>query len=224
MNRRLLLGYKQMRLSAKEQRLLDFAHERFGEHLSQFLLTGLGEEPVVQRCHFIINYPGDKSLLLKRHVEVITYEPLDGSSYLPRQRDPLVLLALLYLLLHGEESLNSLRYDNADVLSLLGRKGSRKTRREINDAINRYSLLTYRWKMNKSELARGRLAFFTANESLISEYQIIDYGNETLVQQDHALNLVVFNEHFVGQLLSRSLFGIDWNSVRSLSCRFSSKK
>jgi hypothetical protein len=207
-----------MNLSAPEQRLVDFAHEQFGEHLSQFLLADLGEEVVGQRVRFIITYASSENALLKRHVEVITYEPTDGSSNLPRGRNPLVLIALLHLLMNGSQgSLNTLRYEQDEVLSLLGWKNTRKARREVDEAVERYFKLTYQWKMNKSELANAKLNFFTANEAMLSEYTSIDTENGKSER-------VVFNEYFIEQLFSRSLFDVDWNNVRSISRPLLSKK
>src|SRR5436309_1958769 len=84
-------------LSRPERRLLRFALDTFGEPLSRFLLAGLGEEKVGRRWRFTITYVDDEGAKLKWRVQVITYEPEDGSSCLPRGRDPLVLLALLRL-------------------------------------------------------------------------------------------------------------------------------
>jgi hypothetical protein len=207
-----------MRLSAPELRLVNFACEQFGEQLSQFLLTGLGEEEISQRGRFTITYKCGENSYLERHVEVITYKPADGSSYLPRGRHPLVLIALLHLLMNGTQgSLNTLRYEQEEVLSLLGWKDTRKARREIYDAVERYFKLTYQWKMNKSELASAKLKFFTANETMLSEYTSID-------TEDGKSARVVFNEHFIEELLRRSLFGINWNSVKSLMRSSASKK
>lgn len=213
-----------MRLSASEQHLLDFSREQFGERLSQFLLAGLGEEPTGQRWRFTITYASDGHAWLKRRVEVITHEPLDGSSCLPRGRDPLVLAALLHLLLTGgQASSNTLSYELGNVLSLLGWKDTQEVGGEIDEAIRRYFMLTYKWKMNKSELARRKLRFYTADESLISETNLLseeDAGG----RMKRVASRIVFNEHFIERLLSRLLFGINWDNVRSVSHQFPSRK
>lgn len=207
-----------MNLSAAEQRLLDFAREQFGEHLSQFLLAGLGEEEVGQRWRFTITFTSGENSFLERHVEVITYGPAGGSSYLPRGSHALVLLALLHLLMNGGQgSLNALRYEQAEVLSLLGWGDTEEARGEVDEAIARYFKLTYQWKMNESELANAGLSFYTADEAMISEVTSID-------AEDGKSTRVVFNEHFIEQLLNRLLFGIDWNNVRSVLRQFPSRK
>ena len=212
-----------MRLSTSEQRLLDFSRERFGESLSQFLLAGLGEEPLGQRWRFTISYADDENAVLKRQVEVITYEPADGSSFLPRGRNPLVLAALLRLLLTGDPaSPITLRFEPEEVLSLLGWKDTRKAGGEIDEAVRRYFMLTYKWKMNKSELTRRKLRFYTSDENMISETNILS-EEDANGQMRRVVSQVVFNEHFIEHLIGRSLFGIDWNTVRSVLLRFTSK-
>jgi hypothetical protein len=88
-----------MELSAGEQQLLDFAIGEFGEPLTQFLPAGLGEDKVRPRWRFIITYLGDERIRIKRTVKVISHEPEDGSSRLPRGRDPLLFLALIRMLI-----------------------------------------------------------------------------------------------------------------------------
>lgn len=208
-----------MKLSAAEQNLLDFAKGEFGESLTEFLLSGLGENATAQKWRFTITYLTDDSVLLKRRVDVITYEPLDGTSYLPRRRGPLVLLALLHLLLRGDQkSQNSLRYNQEDILNSLGWNDTQKARGEINEAVNRYSLLTYQWKMNKYELSHRNLRFYTANESFISGYEILDEEVREGMRMNRITNRVIFNEHFIKQLHNRSLFEIDWNNARRVIC------
>lgn len=207
-----------MEPSAPEQQLLDFAVGEFGEPLSQFLLTGLGEEPVDRRWRFTITYINDGDVRLERQVEVLTFEPEDGSSCLPRKRDPLMLLALLQLLLHkGQGSKFDLLYSLEDVLRLLGWDDTGETRQEIDEAINRYFLLMYMWELNRSELSRRKLSFYKVNERPVTEYRTVDreVGEEGLMKRVY--NQVKFNEFFINGLLRRNLFGIEWNQVSSLN-------
>jgi hypothetical protein len=207
-----------MKLSAQEQRLLDFARKQFGEKLTEFLLAGLGEDAAAQRRHFTITYAGEGRSFLKRRVELISYEPENGLSFLPCRRDPLVLLALIQLLLRSDHKpTNNLQYTHGEVLSLLGWKDTTKVRREIDQALMRYFMLTYTWKMNKIELACRRLSFYTSDESLISEINTIGEENNNSGQVKGIISRIKFNEKFIEQLLSRSLFGISWNHVQSVS-------
>jgi hypothetical protein len=130
--------------SRHERRLLKFALDTFGEMLGQFLLTGLGKKKVGQRWNLTITFTGDGGTAQERHLRVITHEPLDGESLLPRDRDPLVLLALLRLLLHRRRDAKPiLTYQQEDVLHLLRWGDTVEARREIDGAIERYTPLLY---------------------------------------------------------------------------------
>jgi hypothetical protein len=205
-----------MELSPQEQQIVAFASEQFGAPLTQFLLAGLGEEEVGQRWRFTITYLDGESTRLKRQVQVISHEPEDGSSCLPRGRDPLVFLASLQLLLRGGQTPNyRLIYDQEDVLRLLGWEDTERSRRGIDEAIKRYFLMAFKWKMNRAELARGKLSHYTAMERPISECGTVD--DEENGEVRHVFNQVIFNEHFIGHLQRRRLFDIDWNSRRQIT-------
>jgi hypothetical protein len=96
--------------SRLERHLLKFSLNTFGEKLSQLLLTGIGKRKVGQRWRLAISYISDQGAMRKRHVQVITYEPASGESFLPRGRDPLVLLALLRLLINRRQAKHALLY------------------------------------------------------------------------------------------------------------------
>lgn len=205
-----------MRLSITEQHLLEFAREELGEKLTDFLLAGLGEDVVTQSWRFIITYASGDSATSKRLVEVITHEPLDGTSHLPRQRDPLVLIALLRLLLRRRPaSTNQIQYKPEEVLNLLGWDDTARAQNEIKEAVRRYFLLTYKWELNERELADTKLAVYTANDQMISQTQMFEVETEGSEHVER-INSIVFNEHFIKQLLSRSLFEVDWKRVWSI--------
>jgi hypothetical protein len=75
--------------------LLKFATDNFGESLCRILLAGLGEDGGEQQWRFIIIFTDTKAGTYECRLQVITHEVVDGESFLPRRRDPLVLLALL---------------------------------------------------------------------------------------------------------------------------------
>jgi hypothetical protein len=75
-------------------------------------------------------------------VQVLSYEPTDGQSHLPRRRNPLVLLALLQLLISGQASQHNLLYDQEYLLNLLNWGDTQEARSEIAEALERYSLIT----------------------------------------------------------------------------------
>jgi hypothetical protein len=204
------------RLSIAEQKLVEFAREAFGEFVTQFLLAGLGEKDVGRRWRFDIAFDDGKTKL-RRRVEVITHEPEDGSSCLPRGRDPLVLLALLRILtLCGEGSNPRLLYDQEDVLKLLGRADTPKARREMDQAVRRYFMMTFKWGMSRAEQAREGLWHYTAMESIFSETEAIDREGED-GRMKRAVNRVDFNPNFIEHLKGRSLFDVDWGRVTSVS-------
>lgn len=203
--------------SSAEQNLISFAREEFGESLTQFLLAGLGEKTTEQRWHFIITFVSSEGETIEeRHVQVITHEPADGSSCLPQRRDPLVLLALLRLLKQEEQvSKPELLYSLENVFSLLAWDDTEKARQEIDEAIYRYSLLMYQWEMNRPELSRRELSFYKENGHAITSFQTIDEEVASGGETKHAHNRVSFDEFFINGLLSRELFGVNWNKVRS---------
>jgi hypothetical protein len=203
----------------QERRLLKFALDRFGEMISQFLLTGYGKEKVARRWSLGITFIGEDRTLQKRQLKIITHEPADGSSCLPRKRDPLVFLALLRLLLNkGQVSVTKadLLYSVDDVLSLLGWDDTGETRQEIDEAIQRYFQLMFMWELNRPELSRRKLSFSTYSERPVGEFRTIDRAEEEDGVVKRVYNQVKFNEFFINGLLSRNLFGLNWNKVRTL--------
>jgi hypothetical protein len=203
-------------LSTCEQHVVAFASEQFGEPLTQFLLAGLGEEEVGQRWKFTITYVDGEGTRLRRQVQVISHEPEDGSSCLPRGRDPLVFLALLQLLLRGDQMPNyRLIYEQKDVLRLLGWEDTGETRRRIDDAIKRYFLMTFKWGKSRAELARENLSHYTAMDRPISECRTVDDKENCEVRR--VFNRVIFNKYFIEHLKHRRLFDINWNSRRQIS-------
>jgi hypothetical protein len=212
-----------MELSVPERQLVAFASEQFGEPLCQFLLAGLGEEEVAPRWRFTITYVDEEGKRLKRQVQVISHEPEDGSSCLPRGRDPLVLLALLRLLLQNDQANDCvLLYDQEDVLKLLGWEGTPENRGEIDEAARRYFLLFFKWGLNKTELARRKLSSYNAMESIISERGTLDREEEGRVRR--VFNRVTFNDIFIRHLKRRRLFDIDWSSSRKMTGALTSGK
>jgi hypothetical protein len=139
---------------------------------------------------------------------------------LPRQRDPLVLLALLRLLVNGARvSSYELSYGYQDVLKLLGWGNTEQARDEIDEAVRRYTLLTLEWKMSRAELSRASLSYYMASQKIISE----SYRRKEVAQGSgtvRVLNRIIFNLNFIERLLSHALFGLDWRTVRSLKMAY----
>lgn len=201
-----------MELSASEEQLLDFSIEQFGKPLSEFLLSGLGEKEVGQRWQFTITYINSSGTQLKRDLQVLSYEPADGSSFLPRGRDPLVLLSFLQLLISSSQFLSyKLIYHQESILNLLGWEHTQEVQHEIDTAMKRYSLLTFSWNMNANELTRNNLSSYMALDHLISEYKIVDEGR--VGQKDRVFRCITFSSSFIECLKRRTLFNINWDDV-----------
>lgn len=211
-----VLVIPRMELLPQERQVVAFASEQFGEPLTQFLLAGLGEEELGQRWWFTITYIDGEGTRLRRQVQVISHEPEDGSSCLPRGRDPLVFLALLQLLLRGAQTPDCrLIYDQEDILRLLGWENTEKTRREIDEAIKRYFLMTFKWGKNRTELAREKVTHYTAMERPISECGTFDKEEDGQVSR--VFSQVTFSKTFIEHLKRRRLFDIDWNNGRQIT-------
>jgi hypothetical protein len=209
-------GSTVLQLSGRELLLLRFALDTFGEQLSRFLLAGLGAEATAPRWRFVVAYTDSPGSTYRFRVDVITHEPSDGSSLLPRGRDPLALIALLRLLPLGrEDSTTCLLYEHKDILELLGWDDSEEARREVDGAIDRYCYLTYLATAKGAELERLNLASYKITERPISSFSTVDEEEEggTLKRIS---NRVTFSEFVINGLTRRSLLGIDWNRVQSI--------
>jgi hypothetical protein len=204
-----------MKLSASEQRLLDFAHEQFGEPLTQFLLAGLGETLTAQSWLFTVEFIDDGATL-KRELQVSASEQPDGPTRLPQRREPLVILALLRLfILRDQRPSTSLSYSIEEVLEVLGWKDTARTRRIVDEAVECYSSLMYRWAMGDNELALRRLAFYNSTECFVSGFSRLDEEGKDARHLTRVLNRIDFNKEFVEGLRQRSLFEIAWDQAQS---------
>ena len=200
-------------LTASERRLLKFAVDNFGEPLSRILLAGLWEDGVEQRWQFNITFTDTGAATYECRLQVITYELIEGESYLPRRRDPLVLLALLHFLL-GEtgEPKTELTFEPRDVLTGLGWRNTDEARREVDEVMERYSALTYMWILSGGESTQK--GWVKGRERLFSNYRTIDEEGQNGGRQE--FRHIVFNTAFIDALRRRTLFGVDWGRVTSI--------
>jgi hypothetical protein len=202
-----------MKLSAPEQRLLDFAREQFGEHLSQFLLAGLGEEDEARTWLFNVIFTIGQDMDRCREIQVEADERPDIGTLLPRRREPLVILALLRLLIVDRKlSSASLSYELEEVLGLLGWEDSGKSRLTIDEAIERYADMSYQWKLSSEELEERNLSSYKGQSRIVSGYASSDIEGEGWSKR--LSGMVEFGARFVEGLLGRTLFDLDWNNVR----------
>jgi hypothetical protein len=203
-------------ISLAEQRLLNFAHKGFGEFLTQFLVAGLYDEQVIQSCLFTITVLRNERSIQHRVLAIANDLPNVQTS-LPYRRDPLALLALLYLMERGQ-SVNScaVQYTTDKILELLGWENTPESQIAVEEAVERYFNLVYRLLMDESELKRQQLAFYSHRECIISRFSTTDHV-ESEEQTGHAANRVEFSRTFIEQLRNRTWLGIDWNNVQSIT-------
>lgn len=199
-------------LSTSERQLLKFAVDNFGESLCRILLAGLGWDGGEQRWHFSIVFTDMGEATYECHLQIITYE-LDDESFLPRRRDPLVLLALLQLVLdEAKNTKTELMFKPEDVLSGLNWQDTDEARREIDEAVERYSALTYMWILNYGDTTQKRKV--KGMECLFSNFRTLDEEGENGRRQE--FRHIVFDTAFLNNLRRRKLFGVNWERVTSI--------
>jgi hypothetical protein len=209
-------------LSRSERRLLRFALDRFGEPLSRFLLSGIGEEAEARERRFTIALSDHTGTPYTRRLKVIAdYRGGTDTPSLPRRKEPLVMLAFLRLLIEGRQmSSFAMRYGQEEVLSLLGWEVTENNRLALDEAVRCYAGLRYEWALGEEELSAKGLTFYAGEASFVSGYAYENAEVEGEVKR--ARSEVRFAEEFVRELMSRSLFGIRWDGVTEISRRTSS--
>lgn len=202
-----------LQLSDRERGLLGFTLDLCGEHLSSFLLTGLGEHTTSRRRRFTITFMPPAGTLYEREVRVIAYKRGGVSTpSLPRHKEPLMMAALLRLLI-DERKMSSftMAYQQEEVLWMLGWDVTEETREALDEAVRRYDSLHYEWALSKHELAAEGLDFYEGEASFISGYA---YENAEVTGETRRVsNEVKYAEEFVRELIGHSLFGVNWDGV-----------
>jgi hypothetical protein len=99
-----------------------------------------------------------------------------------------------------------------DVLTRLDWQDSHEARWEIDEAVERYSALTYIWVLNGGDSTRKRKV--KGRERLFSYYRTIDEEGQNGGRQ--GLRNIVFNTAFINNLRRRKLFGVNWDRVKSI--------
>jgi hypothetical protein len=146
-------------LSRPERRLLKFAIDTFGVPLSGFLLAGLGEEEEEARSWlFSVTFEDNGGVLRRRDIRVEADERPDVVTSLPGRREPLVLIALLWLLMREHKSpVSRFSYGREEVLRVLGWDETPELLSAVDEAVNRYVNLTYTWTLSAEELSERNL-------------------------------------------------------------------
>jgi hypothetical protein len=203
-------------LLAGEKMLLGFALDIFGESLSQLLLAGLDEETETRSWLFTVTFEDERGMARRREIKLEADDRPDVVTLLPRQREPLVILALLRLLIEDRQrSSSTLSYQQEKVLQLLGWEDTVAARSAIDEAVERYARLSYKWELSGEELVERNLAFYDAEGRFVS-----GYGHDNAEEDGEfkrVANAVDFSSVFVEGLMRGTLFNVDWNRVRGLS-------
>lgn len=205
--------HKPNQSTAAERDLVRYMEEAFGS-LATLLLTGYFESEVQQSRSFTIltNNFGVQT----RHW--ITLRAGDSSG-LPFQREPIVLLALLKLMLIGEHGAigGAILSPAESVRRVLGWQESAETELAISTAIRKYFNVCY---VRTDDLT---YTFPERTERLVGMYRLLRYcefGRDTKVgaETDHLEGVAVeFSENIVQQFFERRLFRINWLAVTSLA-------
>lgn len=212
---RLIPGGGYFRLSGSERRLLEFALDLFGEPLSRFLLSGIGEEAEMQVWLFRVSFNNESEVACCREIRVEPDDIPREPRVLPCQREPLVMLALLHLLIEAHGSLSTLSYSQEQVLNLLGWGDDETTRSDIDQAVRRYARLSYSWGLSKEELTERKLSFYDAESRFISGYGY--YNAEADGENRRIANNAEFSSVFVEGLIRRTGFNVDWKRVSEIT-------
>lgn len=205
-------------LSGPERRLLKFALDTFGVTLSSFLLSGLGEEEQARAWLFSVAFEDDRGAARVRQVRVEAVDLPDVATSLPGQKEPLVLMALLRLLLVDRRPPPwRLSYRQDEALRLLGWGETAESLSAVDAAMDRYADLSYRWALSEEELAERNLATFRGWTSFVTGcgYRDQEDGGDGLMKR--ASNHVEFSAEFIRELMGRSVFDVRWDNVREMT-------
>lgn len=206
-------------LTGPERRLVKFAVDTFGAPLASFLLAGLGEEGgEVRAWTFSVTFEDVQGVSRHREIRVEAPDLPGVLITLPAEKEPLVLMALLRLLLAKRGAPPSrLTYRREEVLRLLGRGETDEVLRAVDAAVERYADLGYRWALSPDELAERNLARFRGWASFVTGCGHRDVEDAGGGPVKHESSYVQFSEEFVRELISRSVFDVKWDSVREMT-------
>lgn len=205
--------------SERVGQLLAFARSEFGEHLSGLLLSGHVEAERRASRLYLAVFQDRGGLEEVRRLKMTTDDP----SSLPSQYEPLVLIALLKLLwTGGGPAAYVVDYSQEAVLRMLGWPDDLQSRAKIDHAVERYYNLSMEVEAEEpGEAAAGqRQVGRIITQRMMIGYEYEEEGDVGEPGQKRECR-VRFHPEFVSGLRSRSLLGLDWNSVASL--RYSSE-
>lgn len=195
-----------------EHRLVNEMQQRLGAPLSTFLLTGYCEAELKQSITYLIwtaQHQGPRRYWLNvRTIDVLG---------LPCQREPLVLLALLRVLLTRDElTIGVVPFPAPEVHQVLGWQNTDETNSIINQALNKYFNLSYRKMYYQHDLFPDATAFAGQEYRLLTSYEFSVESEDGEPGQDLAYMDVSLNFELVEGIRDKRLFGLDWKAVTSM--------
>lgn len=194
--------------------LLTHMGEEFGEHLCSLLLAGYEEDRRVRCRRIIITLSDSHTVTRQRYLKVAA----TNNSFLPYKEEPLVLLALLRLLFQNtNRNTRRVSFTHESILNLLGWPDFIGTRTIIDQAVARYFNLYFQPIMTLDELIGQSPIVFTHRECLLSEYGFVEEASRCNRVKHKVYGEVAFNLPLIEQMRRKSLFGIDWGTVQSIT-------
>jgi hypothetical protein len=199
------------RKTRAERRLIAHLEEQFGEHLGALLLSGYGTKEWVQRRELIVSTT-DRVGNREEHSVILLAV---GTHALPYGQDP-VLLAAHLRMLSERGACGRLSYDLLEMMKVLGLVDPVQGMKAVEGALHRYYRLSYAVEGKRRHPLAPQSEGVTAERRILTAY---DFEHEPVRSRDPypmMHTVVEFSQPFLDQLRQRSLFGIDWDLVRSV--------
>jgi hypothetical protein len=192
-------------------RLVTFVREEFGEHLGTLLLAGRGEPAGARKRSLIVMLGELTEGRRVRFLEMVA----DGTD-LPHGDDPLVLAAL-FKLLTRRGAVSRLVFSLRELLALLGWEESVEEVRSVEGALERYYRTSYVEVGERRHPPLPKQLDVVAEQRLLDGYFLDDGSRRRGGRLGPRHTVVDFNSQFLDQLNRWTLFGINWELVRSIS-------
>lgn len=200
--------------TGNEQKVLDSARQLLGSNLSDYLLSGLGETKIIHCRAFIARGTS-------RHSENVTYQfemINDLGQGLPRERDPLVLAALLLHFCQFESLNGTVRFPETDVIEMLKWPQNAESISAVKRALERYLLTAFYLidpTINEEALIFGRYARF---KRLLVGYEATWLHTHVKRTADQGANqFLILPEFTQSEILDgRRFLGVEFQSLREM--------
>jgi hypothetical protein len=185
--------------------------------LSSFLLAGLGEEETARSWLFSVIFDDDSGVPRQRVIRVEADERSEIDTSLPGRKEPLVLMAFLWILMRERRSpVTQLSYGREEVLRVLGWDETPELLSVVDEAVDRYVNLTYTWTLSAEELAERKLNKYRGWTRFVTGCGHVDYEDDDGVRKRES-SYVSFSEEFIRELRRRSEFEVRWDRVREMN-------